>query len=476
MPEIRRAHPVLTLTYAKRYFFLLVLPLLRGFIDFAAGNGFARLATLELLGLLLMSVISVLSWRAVSFWIDNGVLTVRRGLLVRREYIFPLCRISSVSVSQSVFLSLFGAARLSVDTEAGGGKKSDLELLVYKKDIALFELCRGGLRPSEEPEPQKRVSFRTRNRLLAAVSLSNPAAGLLFAAPLVNRLGKLLGESIPGKVYDVLGIASELLAKIIPAAASGLAALLLAGWVLSICLTLFREGRVTLSAVGSYVITRHGTVSVTRTAGNKRSIFGVVIRRHFFAPLRRLYSGNMICAGFSKEMSGLGTLIPCVMQAECAAVIEGVFGFDPEFEPHIRPHKKSWLAFFTPPLLLLLAQVAVCTALWLFFPGYKSVIIPAMSVFLLLFAAKTYVAVYCRRHGGVALSGRRLAVFEQKKYTAQAAHLPYDKIGGFILAQPPFQRGERLCRLRVLMLCEQGGGFSAPGLPVEDVLEMLKLK
>jgi len=476
MPDIRRAHPAMMLTYAGRYFFLLMPPLLRGLLDAAEGKGFARLLSLELLAFLLMSAMAALCWRAVSFWVDNGVLTVRRGIFLRRESVIPLHKISAVTAARTVFLSLTGAARVSIDTEAGGGKKADIELLIHKKDLYLFERCRGGRRPPETPGVpalQKRVSFRMRSRLLAAVSMSNPAAGLLFAAPLVNRLGKLLGESIHGKIYDALGIASGLLAKVIPAAASGLAALLLAGWLFSIGLILFKEGRVTLSATGSRVIVRRGVVSVVRTLGNKHNIYGVVVRRHFYALLRRLYSGSVICAGFSKEKDGSGMQIPCVKQAECYAVIEGIFGFDPEIVPEICPHKKSWPAFFAAPAAIFLLESAVCAALWLFFPGYKSVIMPTLSVFLLLFAARAYVAAYCRRHGGVAFSDGRMVVFEQKKYTATTAHLPYDKIGGITLAQSPFQRGERLCRLRVFMLCEQANGFTAPGLPVEDVLKKL---
>ncbi len=84
---MKRQHKIAILKYTTKNFWLLLIPLVRGLIamNFDFYNWFHG-AYLDIIVILLIIGLAVLRWRFVQFHILDEGITVKTGVIMRREF------------------------------------------------------------------------------------------------------------------------------------------------------------------------------------------------------------------------------------------------------------------------------------------------------------------------------------------------------------------------------------------------------
>jgi len=219
------------------------LPLL-----FGAGAGVAFLDAVGLrevallLGVLLASrlLLALLQYRRFTFRIDGDLLLVRKGIFEQSELKVRSAQIQQVLVEAPWHLRLFGLVRFSVDTP--GGAATEVELPGIRPDTA------AALRRALEAEDRVEGAGRQPNPILYQTSgtdlvmhgLANNYAwvALLALMPLLHRLAQSQQDRL--QTIDLPPWIDSILDSPLLAAASGIAALVLALMVASIVIAVLR--------------------------------------------------------------------------------------------------------------------------------------------------------------------------------------------------------------------------------------------
>jgi putative membrane protein len=174
---------------------------------------------------------------SVRYWIEEGNLVIRTGLVDRQVRTIPLDRIQNVELRQGAVHQLVGVVDFRIETAAG--PEAEARLAVLSRDAAQrlkAEVLSGrGAAPAAAPSP--RVLWQAGlGRLLLLGATSNRAGAILgaIAAALL-----FLGRELPGTLERLQRGLAALLGAISPLAAAivFLATTLLVGWLLSIALT-----------------------------------------------------------------------------------------------------------------------------------------------------------------------------------------------------------------------------------------------
>lgn len=172
-----RLHPLNILKFIRKLLFILLLPLLRSALNYGLSDTLSTLVTLESALAVILLAYGVLRWARAQVTVDEKMLSIRSGLFFRRTAQVPISSVTCVYVERDPLLTLFGAVKVAVDTNAGNFKRTDFEFYLGRKRVS--EFC-GMLRAVT---PRNRI-YLCNLRQIALMSLSSASAlsGLLVAA------------------------------------------------------------------------------------------------------------------------------------------------------------------------------------------------------------------------------------------------------------------------------------------------------
>jgi putative membrane protein len=160
----------------------------------AAGDGLPRLlavgAGLLVVGLVLSSLGSYLSWSRRVFWFDEaGDLRVDSGVLTRQQRRLALSRLQSVDVHQPLLARIVGMAEVRVEVAGAGDSRVVLQYLTESDAQALRAqvLARAaGLRPDVGTAPERvLVTVPTRDLVVSLLLSSTTLVGTVATVAIV---------------------------------------------------------------------------------------------------------------------------------------------------------------------------------------------------------------------------------------------------------------------------------------------------
>lgn len=185
---MKRMHPAYVLTQLPRFFWLLILPLVRRMIEWQE-TGFVKKLPL-LIAVVLIFAAAFLRWKTQRWAIQGKTLLLSNGLLFRRQFRIPLTLIAAVRESRGPMLRLFGAQRIQIETAAARKAAQGMTLYLGKQDTKALLTAYAG-ENSFQPVPHAHAGYP-----LAALSTSNFALGLFAAAPVLRGAGNLFGKLV----------------------------------------------------------------------------------------------------------------------------------------------------------------------------------------------------------------------------------------------------------------------------------------
>ncbi|MCI8442076.1 MAG: PH domain-containing protein [Provencibacterium sp.] len=453
--EWRHSHPFLILHNLKGFFYMLIIPLVRGFVT-AFGGGLAawlNSAWVDILVFVFILLGSVWQWRCCTYRFDRRGLHARQGILIRRTYYIPLQKIATLCAVHSFYLRPFGAVNLRADTLAGSKKRNDFSLFVSKSEAQrILQLRLQAVSSSSSLTRQ----YRPKSLYVAALAAfsSSSFAGVVFLATLVSQTGKLLGNEFSERIYGTFSRVTHLLAFGLPPAAAALGYLLLFGWLCAFTVNFIRHKNFCLRRQGNALYITGGIFTKREYAVAVQSINFLDIRQSVLSWLLRFCSVHIHAVGYSKHSDDVSGVVPAVRTRDVQKTLHLFF---PEFIPDKRQLKHNWGALFKfigdPSWGCILIPVCTLLLRWLL-PDWGDFI--GWVGFMLCFPAYWFLTVRLIDYftSGIAREGDRFTLRYSSGYFLHTVVLPRDKIAWVCLRQSPIQYFDKKCDLLVFSFSE----------------------
>ncbi len=412
-----------------------VVGLLGGGFD---AEGGLRALAIAAAGGVIASVAGAISWATTRWWLGDGAIRMRSGLLSTRTVDIPLARVQSIDTVRGPVQRLFGVQGVHVQT-AGGGKEGEIKLVALDAgDLAALRAAVGVRRPEavaeeQEPETTRRLS---RGALLVAALTSGQLGVLLpVLAAVPQVIDQLAGGDLEDAGREGVRLVPDTAAEWVLAAG----ALLAVAWLLAILGTIAAFAGFAVTRRGERLRIRRGLVARRESTVAVPRVQAVLVVEGILRRPFGLATLRVEVAGFKAEAAAAQTLFPLLRRRDVPAFLaallpehaDGLDGLSP-------PPRRARRRYLLPPAL---AGLALGAALW--------IALPAAGPWPLALAAPGAAAgALAWRAAGWRLQGGRLAVRSRRlaRITVLAPAGALQEVGR---SQSPFQRHGRLADLHV---------------------------
>jgi putative membrane protein len=354
MTSERRLHPAAFLVHALGGLQDVIVPVVLALFVGARSLGSGTLIALAAVAGSL--AIGYARWRATRYWLADGALHFRSGVLSPDTQVVPIARIAAVDEVQGPVQRAFGVVALDVQT-AGGGSGGEIRLTALSRADA--EAVRAALGHPAAAAEHSGPEWRLSGRRLTLTAVTGPQIGVL--APVLGGIAAIgqqvfgrdeageVARRLPGTTHGWVLLAAVLVAAALLVSLAG-AVVAFAGF------TVRREpGRLRLER--GLLQRRAATVGVERVHAI-RIVEGALRRPLGYCSVR------LEVAGYASERAAARTLIPLCRREELPEVLGALV---PELpvpgSPPLRPPARARRRYLAVPVAAgLLGGAAVAAA------------------------------------------------------------------------------------------------------------------
>ena len=455
MTQSYHAHPLTIFFNLTRVVYLILIPVMRGFVgalrgDFAA---WLRGAWIDILIMLLMVLIAVWRWWRITYAFDGRGISITSGSYYRRYTRISWNKVTTISVIRPLSLSLFHAVRLRADTLGGSFKDADFSILLTPKRAEAI-LCL--LREPRLPDSPKDYVPPTRSILALALLTSNSFAGVVFIATFISQAGKLLGNEFSQRLIGTVEEAARTFSfGFISPAAAVLALLLLAGWLIAFVRVFVRYKNMSVSRRRNTYSIRGGVLTHREYSIASGDVNFADITQSLFTKILRLYSLYISAVGYGKQKDDISCIIPTENETRFGHYLETLF---PGLRPSPRqfaPPRTGFMRFLAQPLVPCLAIPLAMGILLYLFPDWTSFILFVCLMSMLPSLIFLLVRFFDFRTGGLSFDGKNYTMRYSKGISLHTVVVPADRIVLIELRQSIWQRFGDNCDLYISTMAEE---------------------
>ena len=280
----------MVLRYIKRYILVLLLPVIRSLLNFGTGGVISKLILGELVLSIIIIAIAVIRWKQYRIVVYNGYLRVSHGIFIKKIAVIPLNKISGLYVYKSPFYSMFGAARVTIDTDAGYKKKSDFDFYFSTKNLPYLTVavspCHKGIR---------KYNCTVWQSFALAVSNASALTGVLVFATAINYAGKIFDENVVNDtIINTITLYTAIMNKFLPPATSFVALVIFIGFAISFLLTLLKYLRFSIRKSDEGISVEQGLLIRKNSYINQKEIAAKSIECGFLRKVRDVLEPKII--------------------------------------------------------------------------------------------------------------------------------------------------------------------------------------
>ena len=473
--EFKHPHPINILENTTKYFYLLLLPLIRGLLSSRGGfYSWLRGAWFDLVILSFILLMAVLRWLTTCYAFDEEGIHINQGLLVRQHAYLPYDRLTMVYLEYPFFFRPFRAVRLKADTDGGYIRGTDFSVTLSRNLAAkLFQRSQHVFLSEENI---KKV-YHPQWFYVAILSLitSNTLTGVVFASTLISQSGNLLGKEFEDQLVVRLTDLAKILAFGLPPAAALLAYILLGGWLISFFMTIIRHINFNVVRQGKNLEIKTGVITSRSYSIHTERINLIEIRQSFTTKLLGFFTVFIHCAGYGKQKNELSVLIPAADKYEAKRNLNLLLPEIPLIKKRFRPKIRTLSRFLIPPVTIILCVFAVFSLLYLFFPLMRS-----LTLFIGIMAEVPgvwwlFVKILSFLHTGIGKENGVYTFYYSYAYAFFTTSLPEHKISELQVRQSIFQKMAGCCDVVVFSYSEGKKRFVIPNITEDDVNKIFNL-
>lgn len=468
------AHPLTIFSNLWRVLYLVIIPVLRGFLGALQGDlaRWLRGAWIDILVLLLMVGLAVWRWWRVTYRCDDDALHIYMGVLYEKYTRIPWNRIVTLSLVERYYLRPFRAAHFRADTMGGSHKDADFTMLIsFRKGQGILEKY-----GNQRTQNLYRVYIpRTGSIFALALLSSNSFAGIVFMATFISLTGKLLGEGFSRMIIGTFENVARALAFGIPPAAAALAYVLMGGWLIGFLLTFVRYVRFSISRRPRQLRISGGFITRREYLIQHEKINFIDIRQSAISKAFRLFSLYLSAVGYGKHKDDISCIIPTEGREAFYKNRDMLF---PRLEPaprQIIPKLGGVMRFIGPALTWLGGILAGVPLLSWLFPNWSSFILYVGLMMLIPALLFLIVRLMDFSTGGVSVRDNTITLRYSKGFTLHIVVIPADKVSQICFHQGFFQKLGPNCDLILYTKAERRLRHRCRSLHLKDISMLLSL-
>lgn len=444
------AHPFTIFTHFKTSVVLLLIPVIQQIL-FQPQGIFELISTMGINALYIISLISysVASYRCYTYSVTTQSIRIKNGFFVKKYFNVPFEKIQTINFHKNIIAWFCGALKVSFDTPAGLSKVYDISLYLSKKNTKY-------IRKKIEANNKPKYIYRSGNFriLLMSAFWSNPAAGLLFAAPFISKMGNIVGQEITDILYNSMDFFWKTVAFNISPAATTVANVLIFGWTVAVLAQFFRYGRFESYRQGDYIVVSRGIINKNISFTRADRIAAVTINQSLLMHILNLYSSGIFTIGAGKLKGDKSLIIAAEKKDKLYRSLKSTVHFSAKEKKVIYPQKNVIFSYICIPV-----YITVGVILLIMIADYFTVINELFKI-IMVFAVIPLLwwivfRLFSYRYSHLAVNENYLIVCGYKIWTLKKYIIPFDKIQYISIKQNIFQRRKGMCDIKVYLYFEK---------------------
>lgn len=457
-----RAHPLMIFTIMKPFLLILLIPVLRGVIQYLKNGEITRILGIEILLFAIITIFGIMRWRAFRLICTESTVTVRDGVFLVRNAVIPISGLSSVQSEMSPLDQIFRSVTFRINTEAGSREKTDYSFKLSPKNAREVSKLLYGEK-SGDP-----VRFSPVKIAILAAATSSAFTGILLGVPILNSAAKLAGLGV-NELLDRLNAVSSKFETYFPPIVNTISLILLASFGISFVYSFFRYLRFRIFLNDDRIEVRSGVFVMLRTSFKKASINNVKIEQTLLMNFLKRYAMKVNVGGYGEAKSESQVLIPCGKYRELKEMFSDYFPF---LKPSGRTLKSKvgaihlnrywfWAEIFAGILL------ALALIFGLRFEEFGRLVAFITLILGLILLYYTYLCYNeyknCQVRFGEAVYGRSKKGLRKCRF-----YCPKDRVGEIKLYRYPFDPLYKTCNIRIITRSETADNILVRHLDFED--------
>lgn len=463
-----RAHPLMAFSMIKPFLFILVLPFIKGAIQYILYGEMNNVLNLEAVAITAILIAAIFKWRAMRISAENGIITVKKGFFIKSTAVIKASQLSSVSLARSPIDVILSSVTFRINTEAGRVGKPDFEIKLWLKDAKLLsKSVYGG-------ENRFRISYSPVRIAAMAATTSSAFTGLIIGVPIVKKAGDLLGVALSDMLFDEINNVSSKFNTLFPPAVNITVLVFVFAYGFSFLVSFFKFINFRLFISDKKLETKTGFIVRKKTVFSKRSINDVCIEQLPLMRLFRLYSVFVTVGGYGDNRGEKAVIVPCGRHSEIKRQFEGYFPFlsgDGNTVYSRRGAKSLWRSLFVPRIVFCII-VLLSSSLMMLFSYFDSLILFLTLVSLAVTLYYSNLCFYNYRCCKLKL-GSNIFAQGSKGFGTRELYCEKEKLGMIKIIRTPADRRYNTCKVKLTVRSESADSVRVRNLDYSETLSSI---
>ena len=219
-------HPIKLFSYTTRYFWLLIIPILRSLYSLSfsvdalrvwlAGTWFDLIVIATILAFAWLRLVSV------TYSFNQERIIVRRGIFINAEDLIYYREISTLSIKRNIIYKIVGASKVYIGTNAGIFDRADITLVMKRSDADCLYGC---VMNSRARTINYSVSPNRLRLFIFSIISSSTLSGAIVALAFVIEVSRLIDRELEARlIMDALNEFAARMSAIVPPITAGISA------------------------------------------------------------------------------------------------------------------------------------------------------------------------------------------------------------------------------------------------------------
>lgn len=466
MKKQYKAHPFMIGTFIKPFFFILVIPVIKGlyqYIRFKEIDNILGLEVFIFLAILFLAIVRWFSFRLITDS-ENQTVTIKIGVLYVKKAVINVSKLSSIQTDQNPIDALFRSVTYKINTEAGKKGKADFKFklsLRNSKEVSTF------LYDKEKPEA---IGFSPLKIAFLASTTSSAFAGIIIGVPIIYKAGSLLGIALDKLILYELENTSSKIPTYFPTIVNTVALTILIAYIISFVYSFIKLINFRLFAGKENLEVRSGFFVRTRTRFRKDAVKNVRIVQTPLMMIGKRYSLKANIGGYGDTKSEAEVVVPAGTHRDIKKNFR-------EYFPFLEPNgtrvtaKQNFITksrFLTLPFLYFLIIASASLVLALRFTLFTRLVVFLTIVVSVINAFYMFLCYFEYKRGKIQLGQN---VFAQSRTGMRTCefYCPKENIGEIKLIRWPIDYLHKTCRIKLLVRSEHADSILVRHLDYQTV-------
>lgn len=464
-----RAHPIIMLGTVKPFLFVLILPVVKGAVQYILSGRITGILSPSLIAAALVSLIAYFNYRAFCITVDGNQIVINKGFLIKSTSVIRRERLSSVAIKRGILDLILGSATFKINTEAGAAGKTDFSFKLYRKDAKeLFSLLYSA-------EGRTAVRFNVLKSAVLAAATSSAITGLIVGVPIINNLGRILGVALSKMLFDKLSHASSRFDAYFPPAVNIITVLLLAGYLASFLITLIKMLRFKLKIGKEKIEVEYGVIARCHTVFKKSAINDLTVEQTPIMRIFKLFSMRAAVGGYGDNRGEKAIIVPAARYDEIRGAFSEVFDVLrlPQGAIKAERSKRNAIRFLWAPRIYAEIDIAATVVLALSFPSVSRFLIVSGVALMTLIVYYGNLCFKSYKNGRLDISDKIFAS-GFSGLTVRELYCDKSRVGEIKISRTPADKLYGTCKVDIIVRSESADKIRVRSLSYAEVAKKIE--